>query len=75
MKIAKYAEAFDIIGVSMGDKVKNFIKALEAEGYYEKSICYAIWRGQEKIMQYKGDPRFLSVLQNEVRKYGFKRSK
>lgn len=73
MKITRYEDAFDLIGINIGDRVKRFIKLLENEGYNERGICYAIWKSQNKIMQYKGDTRLLSILANEVRKYAFRR--
>ena len=72
MKITRYAEAFDLINVKLTDKALDKLKAIESEGYKEKNICYAIWKGQEKIMSYRNDERFWSVLANEVRKYAFK---
>jgi len=72
VKITRYAEAFDLINVKLTDKALDKLKAIESEGYKEKNICYAIWKGQEKIMSYRNDERFWSVLANEVRKYAFK---
>lgn len=68
MRATNYAEAFDMINVKLTDKVMTFLKTLEAEGYTEKSICYAIGKSENKIMQFRGDTRFLSVIANEVRK-------
>lgn len=73
MKITKYTEAFDLISVNLNDRVKTCLKSLENEGYTEYTISYAIWKAQEKIMQYRDDSRFMSILQNEVRKYAFKK--
>jgi hypothetical protein len=72
MRITSYAEAFDLINVKLTGKALDKLKAIESEGYREKNICYAIWKGQEKIMSYRNDERFWSVLTNEVRKYVFK---
>ena len=46
MKITRYEDAFDLIGINIGDRVKRFIKLLENEGYNERGICYAIWKSQ-----------------------------
>jgi hypothetical protein len=72
MRITSYAEAFDLINVKLTDKALNKLKVIESEGYKEKNICYAIWKGQEKIMSFRNDERFWGVLANEVRKYAFK---
>ena len=68
MRVTTYAEAFDMINVRLTDKVKVFLNGLEKEGYSEKSICYTIAKSEAKIMQFRGDSRFLTVIANEVRK-------
>lgn len=68
MKLTTYVEAFDALNVKITDKIKDFLKGLEREGYTEKGICYAIAKSETKIMQFRGDTRFLSVIANEVRK-------
>jgi hypothetical protein len=72
LKIEKYQDAFDLIFVPYNDKAKSYIKQLENEGYKEKNICYAIWKSQDKLLQYKNDDRFWGILVNEVRKIAFK---
>jgi hypothetical protein len=74
MKITKYKEAFDLINVSITDKIMDCLKSLESEGYTEYTISYAIWKAQDKISQFRGDTRFIAILKNEVRKYAFKRA-
>ncbi|MEN6312790.1 MAG: hypothetical protein ABFD25_00925 [Clostridiaceae bacterium] len=68
MKLTTYTEAFDELNVRITDKITDFLKGLEREGYTEKAICYAIAKSENKIMQFRGDTRFLSVIANEVRK-------
>jgi hypothetical protein len=72
MRINNYEEAFYYIGVNLGEVERARLKQLEEEGYKEKNICFAIWKASDKIMQFKGDNRFWSVLTNEVRKIAFK---
>lgn len=71
MRIIKYEEALDLIRVPMNDKIKDILKKLESEGRKEKSICYAIWKSQDKIIQYKCDNRFYSIFENEIRKWSW----
>lgn len=74
-KITTYEQAFcGILGLKIDDKLKSFIKGLELEGHTEKSISYAIWRTQDKLMQYKYDTRFFSILRNEILKYSWAKS-
>ena len=73
MKVNKYYEAFDLVCMTMDDdKTKHIIKQLNDEGYPEKSICFSIWRGGDKILKFRYDDRLVSIIVNEVRKYGYK---
>ena len=72
MKIIKYEEAFDLINVTITDKTKEYLRSMQKEGYSERSICYCIWKSHDKIMKFRDDARFYSILSNEIRKYGFK---
>jgi hypothetical protein len=74
MKIIAYKEAFNLINVEYNEKAKSIVKRLNEEGYREKSICYCIQKSYEKIMTYRYDSRFWSILCNEVRKHGFRNS-
>lgn len=71
MKITKYDEAFDLIGITPNDKINSMIKRLEIAGRKEKNICYAIWKGKDKIISFRGDSRFYSILENEIKKWCF----
>jgi hypothetical protein len=72
VRVTNYWQAFEVvIGVKYDDKLKSFIKNLELEGHTEKSICYAIFKTQEKLAVYKDDSRFLSILKNEILKYSW----
>ena len=72
-RIQKYEEAFDLIGVALTDKVKERLKRLEAQGHTEKSICFAIWKGQEKLYAFRHDNRFWGIFTNEVNKWSWKK--
>ncbi len=72
MRINKYEEAFDLLGVKYTESTKERLKFIEKKGYKEQNICYAIWKGQDKIMAFRGDSRFWSILENEVIKHAFK---
>lgn len=70
MKVTTYKQAFEgILGVSFNEKIKEKLTHIEKVGYYEKGICFAIWKSQDKLMKFKQDPRFWSILLNEVRKH------
>ncbi len=71
-KITKYQEAFEgELGIKIDDKVKRFIRDMEVLGHTEKSICFSIWKGGEKIRAFKGDSRFFGVLRNEINKWSW----
>lgn len=72
MKITTYEQAFDLINVKFDMFAKLKMKSLEREGYKEQNICFAVWKGKEKIMAFRCDPRFWSIFINEVRKWAFK---
>lgn len=74
MRITTYKQAFEIVlGVTLTPQVLERVKKIEEDGYYEKGICYAIWRSQDKLLRMKADPRFWSILHNEVRKHAFRK--
>jgi hypothetical protein len=70
-RISTYAEAFDMLNIRSNDRIKGTLARLEKEGRSEKSICFALWKSQERIMQFRGDTRFYSVFENEVRKWSW----
>lgn len=73
-RVTTYEDAFvGVLGIKIDGRIKKLIKELEAEGHTEKSIAFAIWRTQDKLLGFKGDSRFLSVLRNEVNKWSWKK--
>jgi hypothetical protein len=72
-RITTYKQAFDLINVRPNERINLIIKKLSGEGRSEKSICFAIWKSHEKIMQFRGDPRFYSVFENEIKKWSWGR--
>lgn len=71
MRITNYEDAFDLISISYNDKAKYYINQLEHEGYKEKNICFAIWKSQDKLLQFRNDSRFWSIFINEIIKIVF----
>lgn len=71
IRITKYEEAFDMLNIKLNDRIKGLIARLSGEGRSEKSICFALWKSQEKIMQFRGDSRFYGVMENEIRKWSW----
>mgnify|MGYP000456709959 CR=1 FL=1 len=73
-RVTTYEDAFvGVLGIKIDDRIKKLIKELEVEGHTEKSIAFSIWKSQEKLLTFKGDSRFLSVLRNEVNKWSWKK--
>jgi hypothetical protein len=70
--ITTYRKAFALIDMNESQISKKHIDILLEEGYFEKSIAYSVWKSQDKLNQFKGDPRFWTILMNEVRKHGMK---
>jgi len=74
LRITTYEQAFEgLLGIPFDDKLKNFVKKLEEEGHTEKSISFSIWKKQDKLRVFRNDPRFLSVLKNEIEKWSWKK--
>ena len=70
-RISKYEMAFELIGVPYGDKAKSVICSLEKQGHTEKSICFAIWKEEEKLSRYRHDEKFWGVFVNSIRKWSW----
>ena len=71
-KVTTYQQAFEgELGMKVDDNVKGFIREMEAKGHTEKSICFSIWKGSEKICAFKGDSRFFNILRNEIGKWSW----
>ncbi len=73
-RITRYEQAFeDVLGIKIDEKIKAFLKRMEREGHTEKSICFTIWKKQDKLLAFRRDSRFLGVLENEINKWSWKR--
>jgi hypothetical protein len=71
-RVTTYKQAFEgVLGIEFTAKWKAFVAGLERDGHAEKSIAYAIWRSQDKLMRFKGDTRFGAILTNEIRKWSW----
>src|SRR5574343_1610822 len=73
-RVTTYKQAFEqVLGMKFDEKLQEFVKKLEEEGHTEKSIAFSIWKTQDKLTQFKGDPRFLGILKNEILKYSWRK--
>ena len=73
-RVTKYEQAFEVIlGIKFDAKLQAFVARMEREGHTEKSICFTIWKKQDKICAFKGDSRFFSILENEINKWSWKK--
>jgi len=73
-RVTTYSQAFlGVLGIPMDAKIKEFIKKLESEGHAEKGISFSIWRSQDKLNAFKYDRRFMSILENEINKWSWKK--
>lgn len=74
MKVTTYKQAFEgLLGVRLTENVQIKLLTIERQGYFERNICYAIWKDREKLLKFKGDSRFWSVLFNSVKLHCFKK--
>jgi hypothetical protein len=71
IRITTCDEAFDMLNIRPNDRIKGIIARLAGEGRSERSICFAMWKSQDKIRQFRGDSRFYSVLENEIKKWSW----
>jgi hypothetical protein len=62
-----------VLGIKINDTIRGFIACLEKDGHTEKSICFAIWKTQDKLLKFKYDKRFINILENEINKWSWKR--
>jgi hypothetical protein len=74
-RITTYEQAFDgLLGIAVNDVLrKDYLSKLEAQGHTEKSICYAIFRAQDKLNAYRRQSNFYSILTNEINKWSWKK--
>ena len=73
-KITTYEDAFtDVLGIKITKELKGFLSKMEQEGHTEKSISYAIFRSQNKLLSFKYDDRFINILRNEINKWSWRK--
>ncbi len=73
-RITRYYQAFDLLEMDYRNpKAQSIIAMLEKEGHTEKSICFAIWKGQDNLnkLRCNRDTRFWGALVNTVRKWSW----
>jgi hypothetical protein len=70
-KLTTYSRCFELLGIPYDDKAKRVISMLEKEGHTEKSIGFAVYKTEEKLLIYRGDKQFWNVFVNEVRKWSW----
>ncbi len=72
VKITTYEQAFEgILNITIDSRIEAFLKQMERAGYTERSIAFTIWKKQDKLYAYRRDNRFLSILENEVKKWSW----
>jgi len=73
-RVTTYSQAFlGVLGMPIDSKIKKFLEKLEQAGHAEKGISFSIWRSQDKLNAFKGDHRFMSILENEINKWSWKK--
>jgi len=74
-RVTTYNQAFlGVLGIPMDAKIKEFVKKLESDGHTESGISFGIWRSQDKLNAFKRDRRFMSILENEINKWSWKKN-
>lgn len=71
VRVTTYQHAFALIGMKVDERIKKVLSELEKEGHSEKSICFSIWKSQEKLCAFSKDNRFIGILKNEILKYSW----
>ena len=73
-RVTTYTQAFlSVLGMPIDNKIKEFIKKLELQGHTEKGISFSIWRSQDKLNAFRNDRRFMSILENEINKWSWRK--
>lgn len=71
MKIKKYEQAFEVIGVPFDNKARLIVKALEKGGRTEGSICFAIWKEHDALIKRRQDKDFWKVFGETIKKWSW----
>lgn len=71
VRITRYSQAFQLIDMEFTPKAKSVIAMLERQGHSEKSICFAIWKEQNKLLKLQRDERFWGAFVNCVRHWSW----
>ena len=58
-RVTTYIQAFEgTLGIKFDDRMKKFVTDCEHDGHTEKSICFTVWKKQDKLLCFKNDSRF-----------------
>jgi len=71
VRITRYVQAFELLNISYGQKAQSIVRMLEKQGHSEKSICFSVWKSQDKLLRLKGDERFWGAFINCVRQWSW----
>jgi hypothetical protein len=73
-RVTTYRQAFmGVLGIPFDEKLQNLVKRLEKEGHTEKGISFSVWRSRDKLNAFCKDKRFMSILENEINKWSWKK--
>lgn len=70
-RYTKYEQVFKVIGVPFDNKATLIVKMLEKEGRTEGSICFAIWREKETLIEHRNNKEFWKVFGEAVNKWSW----
>jgi len=70
-RVTKYEQAFRTIGVPFDGKAKLMVKCLENGGRTEGSICFAIWKEKNTLIEHRDTKEFWRVFGKVVEKWSW----
>jgi len=70
-RITEYLHAFRVIHVPFDNKAKLIVKMLERGGRTEGSICFAIWKEKDTLIEHSKNKDFWKVFGEAVNKWSW----
>jgi len=72
VRITTYKQAFEgVLKIGYDEQMQTLTKRMECAGHTEHSICFAIWKTQDKLLKHKQDVEFFSILENEIKQWSW----
>lgn len=68
-----YKDSFNSIGIKYTDSIGQAMKRLEAKGYTQKSICYAMQKAMDVLIKNKSSKVFWHIFYAQIKMWAIKK--